>query len=139
MGRRQMKKYLSMAAMVLVGGALVSAQDYIFTNFAASRDIPVPAAPCLVQGSVQPVVYDTSLWFVYTCYDGSVIARRFFHPNDQASLGRVQPVMIVQPSAGSVNPPTTGAEVIYDTTDKNWQGTGGTEAEWRLRFPIGQR
>ena len=93
-------KRITVSVLVLAAlatGAL--AQDYIFTNFAASRDIPVPPSPCILKDSAQPVVYDTSIWLFYTCLDGRVIARRFYHQNDQAALARPQPVIIVQPAA----------------------------------------
>lgn len=122
-------------ALVLALGltAAVAAQDYIFTNFTTHRDLAVPASPCITQGSAQPIVYDTSIWLFYTCLDGRVIARRFFHTNDQTALTRVQPVMIIQPDGPT---PTMGAAAIYDTTDRNWQNTGMTEAEWRSRYPL---
>lgn len=68
---------------VLATGAL--AQDYIFTNFQSGYvDHVLPASPCQVMDSVVPVVYNHSIWMVYTCFDGRVIARRHIHPNDGA-------------------------------------------------------
>jgi len=88
---------------LLVAGALILglfasgalAQDYIFTNFAASRDLPISPAPCMLLGSAQPVVYDTSIWLFYTCTDNKVIARRFYHDNDQADRATPRPVFLV--------------------------------------------
>lgn len=129
-----MKRLALAIALVVAVASGAIAQDFIYTRFQTWVDAPtIQAPPCYVLGPAQPVLYDTSLWLFYTCADGTVIPRRFLHPNDQVALTRVQPVMIVQPAAA---PPTTGYDVIYDTTNKNWQNTGMTEAEWRRMYPV---
>lgn len=85
----------------------VLAQDYIFTNFATPVDQVVPQAPCLLQGSAQPVVHDSSLWVFYTCSDNRVIARRFIHPNDKADWIYPKPVIVVTPTPVPPPAPTT--------------------------------
>lgn len=91
----------------------VAAQDYIFTNFAASTLHELPPAPCPLAGPVQPVVYDTSVWLFHTCTDNRVFAQRFLHANDRArEYATPRPVFLVPsptPDAGAPTPPPTGA------------------------------
>jgi hypothetical protein len=77
---------------IVLLGAGVGAQDYIFTHFGNGyQDHQLPPSPCGVTTlSASPVVYDRSVWVFYHCAtgqhggNGAVIARRFFHPNDNA-------------------------------------------------------
>lgn len=115
--RGLMKRILLTGVLAIAVCTAVAAQDYIFTNFAANRDLPVPPAPCVLQGNAAPVVYDTSLWIFYTCADNRVIARRFFHPNDQAEYTTPRPVIIVrdmttQGTPATVPPPTCPAGFV---------------------------
>lgn len=71
-------------ALALISG-VVQAQDYLYTTFQlAHRDYVLPPAPCFSPHPTQPMVYDGSAWMVYTCADGTTIARRFFHPIDSS-------------------------------------------------------
>jgi hypothetical protein len=40
------------------------------------------------------------------------------------------------PEHPGLTPPPPVAPPQYDTTDTNWNGTGGTEAQWRARYPV---
>jgi hypothetical protein len=94
--RGAMKTILKALVLVLVMGSAALASDYFYTTFQFGYvDHVLPgggtAAPCGavgVKGAVAPVVYDGSIWVFYTCNDAAgkerVVARRFFHPNDNA-------------------------------------------------------
>lgn len=91
-----MKRAILVGLLVLGCGLGAAAQDFIFTNFMASRDLPVAPTPCTLLGPAEPVVYDTSLWLFYTCDTGQVIARRFFNDWDRnreapRTIDRTQP------------------------------------------------
>jgi hypothetical protein len=115
-------------ALVFTSGAF--AQDYYYTTFqVANRDFTLPDAPCVVQGSAQPLVYDHSAWVFYTCTDGRVIARRFFHPNDRAN----EPASPL-PSAPASPTPTATSTASCDAT-KMVGFTGLNECQWVARYP----
>jgi len=122
-----MKRLVIAVALVAVFTTGALAQDYIFVNFLFGyKDYPLPNdPPCFSQHPVMPMVYDGSAWFVWTCSDGRVIPRRFFHAIDQTH---------VVGDGGVLNPPRQVES--YDTVNTNWNGTGMTEAAWRARYPV---
>jgi hypothetical protein len=122
----------ALLVVALATGAF--AQDYYFTTFqVANKDYTLPGAPCVVQGSVQPVVYDRSIWMVYTCTDGNVIARRFFHPTDNVNpdysyLPAPKPGDPTTPFATPTAAPACDATQMVGFTGLN-------ECQWRARYP----
>jgi hypothetical protein len=118
---------------LLVGTSAAVAQDYYHTHFqVANQDYPLPPGPCLVQGSVQPVVYDRSIWMVYTCVGGQVIARRFFHPTDAVNPDTTH--LPAPRPADPVGTPTVTPIVSCDPTVMIGV-TGLNECQWQARYP----
>jgi hypothetical protein len=114
-------------ALVFTSGAL--AQDYYYTTFQVpNRDFTLPEAPCVVQGSAQPLVYDRSAWVFYTCVDGRVIARRFFHPNDSTNAPES-----TLPHVPATPSPTAPSVAACDAT-KMVGVTGLNECQWEARY-----
>jgi hypothetical protein len=96
------------------------------------EETTLPPAPCTFV-DVDFKEFQNRLWALYTCRDGRIIGRRFTEPTSRPTLTFPIPGF---PRVG-VPPRPRAPEVLpCDTTDTNWQGTGGTECQWRARYPV---
>ena len=104
-------KRIAIAVGIVLAMATAASAAYSVLAFDGYTDYTVASAqdtPCGygMQGAAQPVTYDKSLWLVFTCLDGSVVARRL-HVAVIVEPESVPP--IVPTYRGLPHPPVTSA------------------------------
>ena len=94
---------LAMATVASAAYTVLSFDGH--TDYAVTTTQDTPCGYVGMSGSAQPVTFDKTLWLVFTCQDGSVVARRLHVSARSFETVDVPPV--VPTYRGLPNPPAS--------------------------------